>query len=93
MKTVSVQQFCVHYDIPQEFIDSLSNFELIELIEKESNKYILIDDINRVERLMRMHYDLNVNFEGLDIINNLLQQITNLQNDIELLKNDIHFYK
>lgn len=93
MKTISVHQFCIHYDIPQSFINSLSNFDLIELIEIEKAKHIQIEDINRIEKLMRMHFDLQVNFEGLDIINNLINQINTLQEDIALLRNKIEFYE
>jgi len=93
MKTIAVSQLCVHYNISPDFIDSLSNFELIEVIEIETVKHIQVDDLSRIERLMRMHYDLNVNFEGLDIINNLLNQIDYLQKDVKLLQNKMNYYE
>jgi hypothetical protein len=93
MKTISVHQFCIHYDVPQSFIDSLSNFELIKIIEIETKKHILIEDINRIERLMRLHFELHVNFEGLDIINNMINQISILQKDIDDLRNKVDFYE
>ncbi len=93
MKTISVHQFCDHYDVTQSFVDSLCSFELIEIIEIKSTKHIQIEDINRIERLMRMHYELNVNFEGLDIINNLIDQISTLQVDVAFLKNRIEFFE
>jgi len=93
MKTISVHQFCAHYDVPKSFVDSLCSFELIEIIEIESTKHIQIEDINRIERLMRMHFELNVNFEGLDIINNLIDQISTLQVDVAFLKNRIEFFE
>jgi len=74
MKTITVKQFCANYDVPSSFINSLSNFELIELIEIENTKHLQIKDIHRIEKMMRLHYDLNVNFEGLDIINHLTSQ-------------------
>ncbi len=40
-----------------------------------------------------MHYELKVNFEGLDVINNLIDQVNSLHEDIEKLKNKIDFYK
>jgi len=93
MKTISVQQFCVHYNVPQSFIDSLSNFELIELIDLDTHKHIALKDIAHVEKLMRMHYELQVNFEGLDVINNMLAKINSLQNELEVLKNKLDFYE
>jgi len=93
MKTISVQQFCIHYNIPESFIDSLSNFELIELVEMDSDKHIYFEDINRIEMLIRIHYELNVNYEGLDIINNLLNEINSLQEDIINLRNRMNLYE
>jgi len=43
--------------------------------------------------LMRLHYELDVNFEGLDIINNLLNRIDELKQDISRLKNRLEFYE
>jgi len=93
MKTVTVSKFCINYDIPQQFIDSLSKYDLIELVEKDTSRYIQVDDINRIEKLMRLHYELDVNFEGLDIINNLLNRIDELKQDISRLKNRLEFYE
>jgi hypothetical protein len=93
MKTITVKQFCINYDIPLSFINSLSNFELIELIEIENTKHLQINDINRVEKMMRLHYDLNVNFESLDIINHLTSQINLLQEELIELNNILDFYK
>ncbi len=93
MKTISVSKFCVNYDIPQQFIDSLSKYDLVKVIEVETTKHIHIDDINRIERLMRIHFDLDVNFEGLDIINNLIDQINTLQNEVSRLKSRLELYE
>ena len=93
MKTISVQQFCIHYNIPESFVDSLSNFDLIRIVIIDKTNHIQIEEINRIERLMRMHYELKVNFEGLDVINNLINQVNSLHEDIEKLKNKIDFYK
>jgi len=93
MKTISVQQFCLDYDVSQSFIDSLSDFELVELLTIEKTNYIRIEDINRIERLMRMHYELKVNFEGLDIINNLINEMNSLNKEVNELRNRIAFYE
>lgn len=92
MKTIAVEQLCMHYDIPHSFIDSLTSFEFIELIEIESEKHVQINDIQKIEKMMRLHYDLQVNFEGLDIINHLTSQIYSLQEELIELRNRLEFY-
>ncbi len=93
MKTITVKQFCINYNIPLSFINSLSNYELINLIEIENSKHLQLEDINRVEKMIRLHFDLNVNFEGLDIINHLTSQISSLQEELIELQNKIDFYE
>jgi hypothetical protein len=89
IKTISISQFCNHYDVPNSFIDNLIEYELIELIEKNNKKYIVENQLHHIEKLIRLHYDLAINFEGLDVINNLLQRIENLEQELNSINN--HF--
>ncbi len=88
---ISIQQFCSYYNVPVTFIESLSDFDLIEIIV-EDQKYIDIKQIHTIEKMIRLHYDLHVNFEGLDVITNLLRQIEDLQNEITSLHNKLDFH-
>jgi len=92
VKTISVLQFCEFHNIPKSFIISLSEFELIALIKKENKQYIKERELATVERLMRLHFELDVNFEGLDVINNLMEQINTLQKTLQEAQNKIDFY-
>ncbi|WP_299671054.1 chaperone modulator CbpM [uncultured Polaribacter sp.] len=93
MTTIAVKQFCKYYNIPSSFIESLSSVELIEIIEIKNSKHVRINDIQQIEKMMRLHYDLNVNFEALDVINHLTSQIHSLQQELIELKNKIDFYQ
>ena len=93
MKTITVQQFCGHYKVPNSFIESLYEYELITIIKIEKAQHIPTKQISTIERLMRLHYDLKINFEGLDVINNLITQINQQQEEITLLSNKLEFYK
>jgi len=93
MKTISVEQFCTRHDISQSFIDDLFTFELVEVLIIERSKHIKVSDINKIDRLKRIHYDLDVNFEGLDVINNMMDEIIGLNKDIIDLKNRISFFE
>ena len=93
MKTITVQQFCVHYKVPDSFIESLSKYDLITIIKIEKTHHIPMEQISNIERLIRLHYDLKINFEGLDVINNLINQINKQQEEITFLSNKLEFYK
>lgn len=96
MKTsnvVSIQQFCSHYKIPVTFIYELQEYELVEIIDTENEHYLHLKQLQKVEKLMRLHYDLHINLEGLDVVSNLLTQLESHQNEIILLKNRLQFYE
>ncbi len=93
MKRISIQQFCVYHDVPESFIDALSDYDLVEIIEEDNDRYIDEEKMRMVEKLMRLHYDLNINFEGLDVIVHLLNRIDQLENEIIELNNRLDFYR
>ena len=42
--------------------------------------------------MIRLHYELGINLEGIDVIYNLLKQIDHLQSELEIAKNKLNFY-
>ena len=46
----------------------------------------------QVEKMIRLHYDLNINLEGVDVIYNLLNQVNSLKKEITDLQNKLLFY-
>ena len=59
----------------------------------ENEQYLQLKQLHKVEKMMRLHYDLQINLEGLDVISNLLSQLESHQNEIILLKNRLQFYE
>ncbi|SDS58294.1 MerR HTH family regulatory protein [Polaribacter sp. KT25b] len=89
---ISIQQFCEHYSIPKTFMNDLKEYELIEIIVAENDDYIKITQITEVEKMIRLHYDLNINLEGVDVIYNLLNQVDTLKKEVTDLQNKLRFY-
>ncbi|MBK7798545.1 MAG: chaperone modulator CbpM [Saprospiraceae bacterium] len=89
---VLIEEFCVHYNIEYTFIDSLQEFGLVNLIVQDNGKYLSHDDVPEVEKMIRLHYELGINLEGIDVIYNLLKQIDHLQSELEIAKNKLNFY-
>ena len=89
---ISIQKICVIYDIPNSFIESLFDFELIDIIDENNEQFIHEDQIRDIERFIRLHYDLKINFEGLDVILNLLNKISSLESDLNEARNELAFY-
>ncbi|MGB5419937.1 chaperone modulator CbpM [Algibacter sp.] len=96
MKTqdlIPIQIICSRYDVPVTFINTLQEFQLIEVIAEEDDFFIHKKQIKEVEKIMRLHYDLDINIEGVDAIYNLLKQVESLKQEITTLHNKLRFYE
>ena len=90
---IPIQIVCKHYKIPVAFIYSLEAFELIELTSEKDAFFIHKTQLKRVEKMARMHYDLDINMEGIDAIYNLLEQVDALKKEITSLHNRLRLYE
>ena len=90
---VSTEEFCSHYKVEYSFITSLQQNGLIDIITIDQNSFIDHDHLKNVERLVRLHYDLDINIEGIEAITYLLNRVKNMQDEIVALKNKLSAYE
>ena len=96
MKTealISIEQYCLHNELEPAFISELNDFGFIELIEIEKTRYIPFDYLTEIDKLKRLHYDLEINLEGIDVISHLLQRINQLKEEMYVLKERLNIYE
>ena len=90
---ILIEHFCANHELEFSFIDSLHQFGLIEVIIHDDQKYLHQEQLNEVEKMMRMHYELDINMEGIDVISNLLSQINKLEEELIKVKNKLRLYE
>ena len=90
---ISIKQLCNYYKVPQSFLDTLYDYQLIEVQTFNNEIYIQKTQVRDVEKIIRLHYDLEINIEGIDVIFNLLNQIEVLQSQNIQLKNQLKIHK
>ena len=90
---VSAQEFCSHHRVEMNFIYSLREYGLIEVVNNEGSDYLSTDQLNELEKIVRLHYELNVNMEGIDVILHLLKQLETAHEEANELKNQLRFYR
>lgn len=90
---ILVQQFCTSHEIEVSFVESLREYGLIEVTFIGREPYIHIDALKELEKMIRLHYELQVNLEGLDVIAGLLRKVDNLQHENQSLKNRLGLYE
>ncbi len=90
---VSVQQFCIHHNIEYTFINSLQEYGLIEITIIEENQYIDNNHIKDLEKMIRLHYELDINIEGIEAITHLLSRVDSLHTELTALKNKLKLFE
>jgi chaperone modulatory protein CbpM len=89
---ILIELFCLYNNVEISFMDSLLEYGLIDLIEKENNRYLLNEQLKEIEKMIDFHYSLNINIEGIDVITNLLRQINELQQELNRANNKLSFF-
>ncbi|MCX7546723.1 hypothetical protein OS188_02015 [Xanthomarina sp. F1114] len=90
---ISIQEFCTLYKVPETFITSLYEYELIEITTEENTQCVRITQIKNIEKLIRFHYEMDINLEGIHAISGLLNRVESLQKRIKELDNKLRFYE
>ena len=90
---ISTDDFCTHYKVEYAFINALQQQGLIEIVTINQHSFIDHDHIRNVEKLVRLHYDLDINLEGIEAITYLLNRVKDMQDEIMVLKNKLSIYE
>lgn len=88
---IIISEYVSHTHIETSFIETLYDNGLIHIYKVENERFLHCDELAAVERYARLHYDLAINMEGIDVIHNLLERIDGLNEEIRLLRNRIPF--
>lgn len=90
---ISTQMLCSHYDIEISFFDALKKMGLIQIQIIEQEQFLHQDKIRDLEIIIRLHNELNVNLEGIDVVFNLLEKERELRDELNTLKNKLRRYE
>ena len=90
---IVLDEFCASHHVDVSFIRSLEEHQLIEIIIVNKTLCVPGNELSKLEQIVRLHQELNINPEGIDAINILLKRIENMQNEITELRNKLNFYE
>ena len=90
---IPLTELCQVYEIDIVFFDSLLDYELIEITVHNETRVLPVDSLSRLEQIVRIYRDLEVNIEGVDVILNLLKKVNDLELEVRSLKNRLNRYE
>ncbi|NER09017.1 MerR HTH family regulatory protein [Muriicola jejuensis] len=86
-------RLCELYDLEVTFFEELGDFGLIDLKVYQGQQCIHQDALQEVERIIRIHRDLHVNLEGIDVVLNMLRRQEELEARLLRLSNKLRRYE
>ncbi|HEY5966808.1 MAG TPA: chaperone modulator CbpM [Chitinophagaceae bacterium] len=90
---IVLDEFCTSHQVKVSFVRSLEEHGLVETVIVNETLCIAEIELPKLEQIIRLHQELNINPEGIDAINILLKHIETMQNEITVLRNKLDFYR
>lgn len=90
---IPIKTLCTHYKVETSFFQGLNDHGLIEITTIEKSPCVHQNHIKQLETMLRLHQDLNINFEGIDTVLNLLERVEVLQAELKSVRNRLGIYE
>ena len=86
---VPANDICTYHHVEYTFINSLGDAGLVELKIVDREAYIPESDLQKLERMIRMHHELEINLAGIEAISHLLERVERMQEEMRVLRNRV----
>ena len=90
---IAASEFCAGHHIAVSFIESLAQHGLINIETIGEQLAIPDTQLPSLEKMVRFHYELDINVEGIESIIHLLERIESLQQEMLNLQRKIALYE
>jgi len=92
-KYIALETFCRQHQLSWGFIELLESRGLLQLVVYDQSRYLPLDVLDRIEKLVRLLRELDIHPDDLDVIEQLLLRIASLQAEIHNLREQVRFYR
>ena len=86
---ITITEYCSKYNIESSFIDALEALGIIVLTIVDEERFIHLEQLSEMDRYIHLHYELEINIEGIDAIRHLLTKMTTMQEEIRELRKQL----
>ncbi|SDB27929.1 MerR HTH family regulatory protein [Flavobacteriaceae bacterium MAR_2010_188] len=90
---ISITDLCEGYKIEREYVLSLKEFGLINLMEQSQEPQLDSNELRKLEKILNFHQELNINFEGIEVILQLLEKVERLNSDVNILRRKLCLFE
>ena len=90
---IAVEVFALHQGVEPTFVLALHERGLIDVTFVHEQHFLQPQQLARVEQLARLHYDLEINLEGVEAISHLLDRMRAAQREAAILRERLRLYE
>jgi len=90
---IATDDFCIYHQIEQTFINDLQDAGLVHITIVNQQRFIPHDELPQLEKLTRMHRELDINVPGIASIVSLLERIESMRREMNVLRNTLRRYE
>lgn len=92
-QAIKVEVLCLHYQVETTFFQQLNEIGLIEIRLVDNDACVEEQHIALLDKMVRLHQDLEINPQGLDVVLNLLDKITSLEESLTEAQNRLALFE
>jgi len=86
---IAITTICTYHEVEYTFINSLGEAGLLQLQVVDQMPYIPESDLQKLEKMIRMYHELEINVAGIEAITHLLERVEQMQEEIRVLRNRV----
>jgi hypothetical protein len=90
---VPLEIFCQYSEIELTLVRDLEEYGLIEIVNHEERPCIVEEKLPELEKMIRLHQELEINFAGIDTIFHLMKKMENMQERMRQLEARLRLYE
>ncbi|GAB2700762.1 hypothetical protein GCM10027037_27080 [Mucilaginibacter koreensis] len=90
---ITIQEFCGYHHVEYTFVDALTEAGLVQITTIDKTHMIAESELPRLERMIRLHQELDINVAGLEAISHLLERVQAMQEDMRQLRSRLSLYE
>lgn len=92
-KLIQISELCVHYHLEPSFFDEIEFYELIEIQSFSDGKFIHRKQLRTLEKIIRLHDELEINMQGIDVILEMMSKIKKLKDELRETRSRLGLYE
>jgi hypothetical protein len=90
---IAASAFCSSHNIDISFVADLGEAGLLEISVIEDDILLPEDQLPGLERMVRLHYEMDVNVQGIETIHHLLSRMRQMHEEMRKLKSRLALYE